>query len=82
MKEVTYTTLNGLKLPLWILTTDVEWFLEQIERTDRKCYLQIFKSPKTSRRIYQKVYQDEKYTDIVITDCYGKKTFLEIKEDR
>ncbi len=82
MKKVTYTTLNGLNLPLSVLTTDVEWFLEQIERTPRENYLYIFKSPKTSRRLYQKVYQDEKYTEIVVTDCYNKKTFLEIKEDR
>lgn len=82
MKEVTYKTYNGLNLPLGVLTTDVDWFLEEIERTDRKCYMKIFTSPKVSRRLYQKAYQDETDTFIVVTDCYDKKTFLRIKEDR
>lgn len=82
MKRITYTTRNGLNYPLSALTTDVKWFKEEIEKTPRELYMEIFKSPKVSRRIFKKVYQDEIYTFFIIIDCYKKKTFLEIKEDR
>ena len=80
MKSVRLTTLHGLEVGLGGLTTDINWFLNEIEKTDKNEYKKIFKNPKVSRRKFYFVYQDERYTDIVIKDVYGKKLFLQIKE--
>lgn len=80
MKKVRYTTRHGLKMGLGGITSDISWFLEEIEISDRTEYMEIFKNKKMSKRKYVLVYQDERYSEIVITDAYGKKTFLEIKE--
>lgn len=79
-KRVRLTTLHGLRLPLVAITSDSEWFLDKIEKTPRNQYMQIFRYTKMNKREYTKVYQDEHYTDIIVTDIYGKKIFLEIKE--
>lgn len=80
MKKVRLTTLHGLEIGLGGLTSDVDWFLNEIEKTDKSEYRKLFKNPKISRRKFYFVYQDERYTHIVIEDVYGKNLFLQIKE--
>lgn len=80
MKQVRYTTLHGLKMGLGGITSDVSWFLEELEISDKTEYMKIFRNKKMSKRKYMLVYQDERYSEIVITDTYGRDTFLQIKE--
>lgn len=80
MKEVSLSTYHGLHLGLGGLTTDVDWFLNTIEETNKTEYKKIFSDPRISRRKFYFVYQDERYTHIVIEDIYKKNLFLQIKE--
>lgn len=80
MKEVSLSTYHGLHIGLGGLTTDVNWFLNAIEKTDRTEYRKIFSDNRISRRKFYFVYQDERYTNIVIEDIYKKNLFLRIKE--
>ena len=82
MKSIKYTTLHGLNLGLGGLTTDIDWFIDTIEKTHKSEYMKIFLSPKISRRKFKLIHQNEEYTDIIVTDAYGRKTFLEIKENK
>lgn len=80
MKFVELTSRHGFTIGLGALTTDIDWFLKTIENTDRKSYWKILKDKRMSKRKYKLVYQDEKDTFFVITDVYGHKSVLQIKE--
>jgi len=80
MKFVELTSRHGFTIGLAALTTDVDWFLSEIEKTDRKHYSSILNDKRVSKRKKRLVYQDDEDTFFVLTDTYGHKSILQIKE--